>query len=85
MEIPLRSATYYDPSVNEKTIHTRRNVRKSGLAAERHSPSVCAGEAGMFGREDISSVIVATEPVKAAEDREVVQEKQEDREQGRSR
>lgn len=36
-------------------------------------------------REDISSVIVATEPVKAVEDKEVVQEKQEDREQGRSR
>lgn len=36
-------------------------------------------------REDISSVIVATEPVKAVEDKEVVQEKQENREQGRSR
>lgn len=36
-------------------------------------------------KEDISSVIVETEPVKAAEDKEVVQEKQEDREQGRSR
>ncbi len=32
----------YLESVNEKTIHTGRNVRKSGLAAKQHSSTVCA-------------------------------------------
>ena len=34
-------------SVNERTIHTGRNVRESGLAAKQHSSAVCAGGAGM--------------------------------------
>ncbi len=38
-----------EASVNEKTIHTGRNVRWSGLAAKQHSSTVCAGGAGMFG------------------------------------
>ncbi len=31
-----------EESVNEKTIHTRRNVRRSGLAAKQHSSIICA-------------------------------------------
>ena len=36
-------------SVNEKTIHTGRTVRKSGLAEKQHSSNVCAGTDGMSG------------------------------------
>ncbi len=31
-----------EESVNEQTIHTRRNVRRSGLAAKQHSSIICA-------------------------------------------
>ena len=35
-------------SVNEKTIHIGRNVRKSGLAAKQHSSTVCVGKVNIF-------------------------------------
>ncbi len=40
-------------SVNEKTIHTGRNVCEADLLQSSILPGVCAGGAGMSGRVEI--------------------------------
>lgn len=84
--------TYDIPMVEEVGVYRTVSENIISYPSEEREDIVKAAEESVLTvkedeavKEDVSSVIVATEPVKAAEDKEVVQEKQEDREQGRSR
>lgn len=82
-DIPIVEEVGVYRAVSENTVSYPSGEREDIVKAAEEPVLMIKEDEAV--KEDISSVIVATEPVKAAEDKEVVQEKQEDREQGRSR
>ena len=82
-DIPMAEEVGVYRTVSENTISYPSDEREDIVkVAEEPVLTVKENEAA---KEDISSAIVTTEPVKAAEDKEVIYEKQENRKQGRSR